>query len=475
MTEKTILEKREYQIRILSLLKNTKRKQVTFVELDCGLGKRVLIYLLSKELFPREKILVILQSRSSLEETTIYLKEKWNLSDIGVLSSREHWKARIETLETFRIVLTLPQTLLNTLVRLETIPDFSCLVINEIDLVVRRTASSRLLVYPYPALLEKFRGIWKIGLSATLRDRHVIFNGDKVVKKSELASLIDGMAEDANLIRMEDLVGTDVSKYLQKTVLEAYEIKDKTITELLAQIDLRIAEVRERVLSGIEKDEPDLVETARKEGALDQIVIIPSYVTITMDEYQQFSTKGLDRDNNSFAISPVWEVTGGGTIDQTGNFTPRTPGIWTVYANLSNISGYANITVIEGDDYNNTDTDNDMIPDHWEREHGLNITNSSDADLDFDNDNLTNLEEYLNHTDPFDPDTDNDGYTDGLEVDKGTDPLDDEDYPLEKDNDNDSDNVYYYFFIILFVMVIIILTFLVFFINLKRKKESNDK
>ena len=46
------------------------------------------------------------------------------------------------------------------------------------------------------------------------------------------------------------------------------------------------------------------------------------------------------------------------------------------------------------------------------------------ADLDCDNDGLTNGEEQTEGTDPFDPDTDGDGVLDGTEVVDGTDPND---------------------------------------------------
>jgi len=47
-----------------------------------------------------------------------------------------------------------------------------------------------------------------------------------------------------------------------------------------------------------------------------------------------------------------------------------------------------------------TDTDQDGLPDEWETAHGLNPTDPADAALDADKDGYTNLEEYLNHTDP---------------------------------------------------------------------------
>ncbi len=65
----------------------------------------------------------------------------------------------------------------------------------------------------------------------------------------------------------------------------------------------------------------------------------------------------------------------------------------------------------------NPDTDEDGIPDPFEVEYNcLNPLNSSDANLDSDKDNLTNLGEFLYGTDPTNSDTDGDGLLDGDEI-----------------------------------------------------------
>ena len=46
------------------------------------------------------------------------------------------------------------------------------------------------------------------------------------------------------------------------------------------------------------------------------------------------------------------------------------------------------------------DTDKDGMPDEWETKHGLNPKNAADAAEDADGDGYTNVEEYLNDTDP---------------------------------------------------------------------------
>jgi hypothetical protein len=66
------------------------------------------------------------------------------------------------------------------------------------------------------------------------------------------------------------------------------------------------------------------------------------------------------------------------------------------------------------------DWDGDGMPDDWEIAHGLD-PNLDDSGLDSDGDGLTNLEEYLRGTDPFNPDTDGDGILDGDEGKEDTD------------------------------------------------------
>lgn len=71
-----------------------------------------------------------------------------------------------------------------------------------------------------------------------------------------------------------------------------------------------------------------------------------------------------------------------------------------------------------------TDSDGDLIPDYYEDLYVfLDASNPLDALKDYENDELSNYEEFLYGTDPSDPDTDGDGDEDGAEVLQGTDPL----------------------------------------------------
>ena len=73
------------------------------------------------------------------------------------------------------------------------------------------------------------------------------------------------------------------------------------------------------------------------------------------------------------------------------------------------------------------DMDRDGMSDGWENAHGLAPQDSigdDGADGDPDNDGLSNIDEYLNGTNPNLPDSDRDGVPDGVEVANGSDPND---------------------------------------------------
>ncbi|MGA1793123.1 MAG: helix-turn-helix domain-containing protein [Thermoplasmatota archaeon] len=80
------------------------------------------------------------------------------------------------------------------------------------------------------------------------------------------------------------------------------------------------------------------------------------------------------------------------------------------------------------------DQDEDGMDDTWEEQYNLNSSDPSDANLDPDQDQLSNREEYWNSTDPTRNDTDADGMPDGWEVQYGLDPTFD-DSDLDKDGD----------------------------------------
>ncbi len=72
----------------------------------------------------------------------------------------------------------------------------------------------------------------------------------------------------------------------------------------------------------------------------------------------------------------------------------------------------------------NRDTDSDGLPDGWEVHYGLNPKIWTNPESDGDNDGLTLAQEARYGTNPTLPDTDSDGTTDGQEVANNTDPTD---------------------------------------------------
>ena len=78
---------------------------------------------------------------------------------------------------------------------------------------------------------------------------------------------------------------------------------------------------------------------------------------------------------------------------------------------------------------NETDTDQDGMPDEWELENDLDIERDDSA-FDYDFDELKNIEEYEYGTDPWNEDSDGDRFNDGFEVFKGTDPANAESHPV---------------------------------------------
>lgn len=73
--------------------------------------------------------------------------------------------------------------------------------------------------------------------------------------------------------------------------------------------------------------------------------------------------------------------------------------------------------------YEYLDSNGNGLPDYFEIKAGLNPTQNNSADLDSDNDGLTNRQEYELGTDPGNADTDGDGIADGTELTLGYDPL----------------------------------------------------
>jgi hypothetical protein len=82
------------------------------------------------------------------------------------------------------------------------------------------------------------------------------------------------------------------------------------------------------------------------------------------------------------------------------------------------------------------DNDGDGIPNNWEILWGFDPEDFSDANLDSDQDGLTNEQEYLLETDPTEADSDGDDVIDGAEVLGGSDPNDGTDQGIGPESDD---------------------------------------
>ncbi|WP_455391914.1 LamG domain-containing protein, partial [[Eubacterium] cellulosolvens] len=83
-------------------------------------------------------------------------------------------------------------------------------------------------------------------------------------------------------------------------------------------------------------------------GNITEILITPAYVEVSADDTVQFTAKALDADNNEISTAFLWNITSGGTIDQTGLFSPENTGLHFVYASAEGVFGAAMVTVTPG-------------------------------------------------------------------------------------------------------------------------------
>lgn len=253
------------------------------------------------------------------------------------------------------------------------------------------------------------------------------------------------------------------------------------------------------------QDDDDLTSNAFKKEItlfnLPPIAIAESSVTsgkvgekITFD-----ASKSYDLDGK--IIEYIWDFGDGNqAIGQSVQYSFDKEGTYTVMLavidDLDNIASInLDLKIIEvfidsdGDgisDNKDPDDDNDGMPDIWEQRYGLKLTDPADAQMDPDNDFLTNFNEYLHSTDPANPDTDGEGILDGVEINNyltsATNPDTDNDgyddkidaYPLdpsrhEKESVPTGSNIH--IFIILIVVLLIIILALTPIIIRKRRLD----
>ena len=80
-------------------------------------------------------------------------------------------------------------------------------------------------------------------------------------------------------------------------------------------------------------------------GPLEYIEVYPTIIDLDVGMSKKFSAKGFDQYYNEVPISPSWRVTGGGKINQVGEFRAEDEGSWKVIAEVLNINGSATVRV----------------------------------------------------------------------------------------------------------------------------------
>ena len=252
---------RQYQEHILKRIKENRDHNI-IVELDCGLGKRVLTYKLVTELFPTKRFVITVNSSSSLQETAQYLEEEYGgFEGLGVLTPFVRGPQRVKLLRDSRVVLCTARVLANILRKGELSPEhFEGLLINEVDTILRRVGHNRVLIQPWSFLLDFFKERWIIGLSGTLRDDHVIFNNAQIQIRDELQTLATFLP-NVELISMDELAGTDLDKYIKPTILNAAPIHNPVIRTMALVLDDLIQSTREEIYQTVQEETQDTVDT----------------------------------------------------------------------------------------------------------------------------------------------------------------------------------------------------------------------
>lgn len=253
------IEQRKYQTFIIEKVSLfTGQGYNVVIELDCGMGKRVIMYRLLKEVFPDKRIVIFLHSQSSLQETFRYLTEEYgDISKIGYIRSGISIQQKKYIVSTSQIILTLPTVFNNLLAKFPGLnKTIDIVIINEVDKIIRRVSSRDVLIMPWRKLLQTLENAKIIGLSGTLRDDHVILDVSQYRLRQELKTLLKHV-KNAKLISIEDFIDTDIQEYIQYTEVHLYPVHDEVTIELIQKLTCLIDETKETIKSELIKQHPD--------------------------------------------------------------------------------------------------------------------------------------------------------------------------------------------------------------------------
>ncbi|MHA1615917.1 MAG: DEAD/DEAH box helicase [Candidatus Njordarchaeales archaeon] len=303
------IEKRLYQARIVAAISYAlKNNRNLLVELDAGLGKRIISYLLSKHL-RNERILIITPSQASLRDTVntfleLYKAEGLNKDELGWITAGVPSFMRRKILEKKRVVIATPISLANVLRKHpHLINNFELIIINEIDKVVRRVSEEAeeseevilesaktfspdrvkalrklRLTYPWNELCKLFpKDACIVGMSGTLRDQHLIRTKEGVVLKPEIDTIIENFFpknKELDIITMDDLIRrTDAGLYVVRnlTVIKRVKVSDEKVERILDALTQEIDKTAEKIIGRY----PDTFREKNIENVEKAITILP--------------------------------------------------------------------------------------------------------------------------------------------------------------------------------------------------------
>jgi beta-glucanase (GH16 family) len=85
--------------------------------------------------------------------------------------------------------------------------------------------------------------------------------------------------------------------------------------------------------------------TGGSTAVLSSISVTPGTASVAVGASQQFTAQGKDQNGSSFATTPTWTVSGGGSISSSGVFSATAAGTYTVTATAGSVKGTATVTV----------------------------------------------------------------------------------------------------------------------------------
>ncbi|MHA1344921.1 MAG: helicase-related protein [Candidatus Heimdallarchaeaceae archaeon] len=252
------IESREYQNFIIQRIEELidSRKSV-ILELDCGMGKRVLMYRLVTEAFKNKKVVIFLQTHSSLEETAHYFEKEYDgIKDLGVVKSGLNASYRKYIIENNSVILSLPIVFSNTLKKYPELAEkIDVAIINEVDQIIRRVSLKRVLCVPWNKIVVQLENTRFVGMSGTLRDDHFVLDEDQLKLRNELNTLKEFIPE-STIITIEDFIGTDLKEYIKETEVHIHPVKDEKTAQIIQMITSQIKELRTEILQIVGETSP---------------------------------------------------------------------------------------------------------------------------------------------------------------------------------------------------------------------------